>query len=61
MTKLRGSAAGRRAFKLGSERFQAMRKAELKKFKDKHGRKPKTFDEYKALNKRAGVAYRKKY
>ncbi len=59
--RLTAKARGRRAFKLGGERFQALRKAELKKFKEKHGRKPRSFDEYKALNKRAGAAYRRKY
>lgn len=59
--RLTGKQRARRAFKVASSRFQEFRDAELKKFKKSHGRKPRSFDEYAALNKRAGAAYRRKY
>lgn len=43
--------------------FQPFREAEIKKFKAKHGHKPKgkkAVEQWKGINKRAGVAYRAK-
>lgn len=63
--RLTGKQRARRAFNLGRTRFQVFLKAELKKFIDKHGYKPKGYSEagqdWKGIMKRAGAAYRRKY
>lgn len=61
MPKKRSSAAkARSAFNKTKARTQPLREAAIKKYKAKHGHKPRSFEDWVEVNKAWGRAYRAK-
>ena len=59
--KKSGKAKARSAFKKTAQKTQPLREAAIKKYKAKHGHKPRSFEDWVEVNKAWGRAYRAKY